>query len=230
MRSPPISLEASGPPLLLLKTTLPVTCQIIFVDDHALIRDSLSQLTEFEEGINCIGTCGDTVEANRLLTNHRVDVAIFDLQLGTENSLQFVSEKSREVQTKFLISTAHRSDVYAPLCQSAGASGFIHKTHSPIELFGAVHQLADPAYDGRFIGPKLELPTQAIPSLESLSKREWDVLQMIAQGVGTKQIAEKLFLSVKTVESHRVSLKKKLGIQSKDFLAVIAMNLCGAAR
>lgn len=201
--------------------------KVLVIDDHELIQMATEQLIEIQQDLRCVGACTDLESAKAVLSENEVDVVICDLLFEMGNSLAFVAECVANYPAKVLVSSAHRAEVYAGLCASAGASGFIHKSAPAAELLEAVRTLARRDSSTGFVGQLGDVDENSpAHRLGSLTAREWEVLTQIGKGFATKEIAKSLFLSAKTVESHRASLKRKLDIDSKDMLASYAAELC----
>ncbi|XZE55586.1 response regulator transcription factor [Planctomycetaceae bacterium SH139] len=199
---------------------------ILIIDDHGLICLAVRQLVDFESDLHCLATCADLQTAEEVLSAEQVDVAVCDLNLGQGNVFKFVTRLTKLVSTRFLISSALRPELYAPLCRRAGASGYIHKSAAPNVLVDAIRKLAcEHAEDERpWVGEVLH-DHRPGSLLCGLSDREWQILLELGRGNSTKEIARKFFVSDKTVESHRLSIKRKLAFESKDQLVSFAAEL-----
>lgn len=200
---------------------------VMVVDDHSLIRLATEQLVDQQSDMKCVGSAPDLATATKLLDATSTDVVLCDLQFSTGNALGFIAEFTKKSDTRFLVCSAHRPEVFSVLCAGAGASGYIHKSNHCEKVIEAIRYVAGMGPDSEFLGR--EQPTDGNVhhrQLASLTPREWEVLNQIGHGAATKEIAKNLFLSAKTIESHRASIKRKLAIESKDYLVSFAAEMC----
>jgi DNA-binding NarL/FixJ family response regulator len=186
------------------------------------------ELIRLHEEFECVGASGNLQEASEMVAQSGAELLICDLQYASGNALSFVSDMTQNRGVRCLVSSAHRPEVYGPLCRMAGASGYVHKSASPEFLIATLRAIVADQDGARFHGLADEKSGQSdveIKRLHSLTAREWEVLNEIGLGSPTKVIAKKLHVSPKTIESHRASLKRKLDIASKDLLASYAAEL-----
>jgi len=193
--------------------------RILLVDDHLLIRASLrSLLTEFV-GIEVVGEAGDGREAVDMAERLQPDVVLMDISMAGLNGL----EATRLIRKEFpliqvIVLSMHAGERQVLQALRAGAGGYILKESAPRELELAIESVArgklflSPAISRQVIEVFLgHLGEQADP-LDQLTPRQREILQLIAEGHSSKQIAHRLDASVKTIESHRASLMERLGI------------------
>jgi DNA-binding NarL/FixJ family response regulator len=206
--------------------------RILIVDDHPLIRVGLSSLIEAEADLEVFGETGKISEALDLVRTTEPDLAIVDLSLADGNGLELV--KRLAVQHKglrILVCSMHDESLFAQRVLQAGAMGYINKQEASRHIIDAIRHLLD----GKIwlskkmterllqgIATGRSAPTAA--SVESLSDRELEVFGLIGQGMGPSQIAEVLHLSVKTVETHKQKIKRKLNLESGSELTRRAMQ------
>ena len=204
-----------------------MSTNVLVIDDHALIRMATEHLINQQNDMTCVGAVEDPDAAQQILNCEPVDVAVCDLQFTFGNALGFIAEQTKQkTSCAFLVCSAHRPEVYASLCAQAGARGYVHKSNDCNELVDAIREVVSDT-GGEFIGWKDPFALDGARSrLATLTTREWQVLNEIGRGVATKEIGKKLFLSAKTIESHRASIKRKLQIRSKDYLVSFATELC----
>lgn len=205
----------------------PATKTILIVDDHPLVRRGLTALIESEPDLVVGGeaaTCGAALETIRHL---QPDLAIIDLALGKDDGLNLITQiKSRYPGIPILVLSMYDESVYAQRSMRAGARGYITKQQLDDTLLDAIRRLlAGEMYmsadlqrqlAARFIGGQT-LETDS--PLNRLSNRELQVFRLIGQGRTTREIAETLRLSIKTIESHRGKIKNKLALNSSAELA-----------
>lgn len=201
--------------------------QVLVIDDHPLIRIATQHLLDLQADMTCIGCCEDLDSARQMLSEREPDLVICDLQFKNGNAIEFIRETTMNTTSRLVVSSAHRASVYADLCQRAGAHGYLQKSGSPEKMFDVIRKVANDQSGEQFHCESFD-PSEDERSewLASLTNREWEVLTQIGRGHSTKEIAKNLYVSAKTVESHRASLKRKLKIDSKDFLISYAAELC----
>jgi DNA-binding NarL/FixJ family response regulator len=209
---------------------LPARKTILIVDDHALVRRGLTTLIESEPGLTvcgAVGTCADALEAIR---EHSPALVIVDLALERSDGMDLVKAmKMRHPQIPALVLSMHDEEVYAERALRAGARGYITKQQLDETVLIAIRRVLDGEMylsrrlEGRLAAKYLGARAHAMDSpLQALSDRELQVFRMIGQGQGTREIGETLHLSVKTVESHREHIKRKLRLESSTELAHFA--------
>lgn len=201
---------------------------VLIADDHSLVCFAMKHILDLEQDFRCVAACSTLSSAQQVLDQERVDVTVCDLQFENGNALQFLQSNIEQQKTKFVISTSHRREIFGPICSKMGIDAFLTKNCAPTELVDAVREVAK--------GPSVPRDTDTQPAsnsndlacgLNDLSPREWEVLRFLGEGASTKAIANSMFLSVKTVESHRASIKRKLKIDSKDLLVSFAAEVTG---
>ncbi len=185
---------------------------VLIVDDHPLVRSFLSRLLE-TAGITVCGAAGNTSDALRLLEKHRPSVAVIDISLDASNGLDLI-RKLREhgCRAKPLVLSSHDTGVYARRARDAGAMGYLNKKADSDTILDAIRTLL---LGGEYWPDVQKAPSGASSSaIASLSKREMQVFELIGSGLGTTEIAERLGLSIKTIETHRANIRKKLELPS----------------
>ena len=205
----------------------PATRTILIVDDHPVLRRGLAALIESEPGLAVCGEAATCRAALDALRTNQPDLVIVDLVLEGCDGLDLVKHmKTRHPQIPALVLSMHDEAVYAERSLRAGARGYVTKQELDDTLLTAIHRLLDGEV---YMSHKLEarlaakfvtgrtLNTNSV--LDTLSDRELQVFRLIGQGRSTRQIAETLHLSIKTVESHREHIKQKLSIESAAELA-----------
>lgn len=199
---------------------------VLIVDDHPIVRHGLAQLIDRSPTLQMCGEAASASEALHLCRENEPDVAVIDISLDGGNGLELIKQiKAQGVDTKMLVSSMHDELLYAERALRAGAMGYINKIEGTEKIIEAIHQILE----GRIYlsGPMTErvlqrmmrTDTDATESpIESLSDRELEVFEMIGQGLTTRQIAKKLHLSPKTIETHREHIKTKLNLQNNNEL------------
>jgi two-component system, NarL family, response regulator NreC len=201
---------------------------VMLADDHAIVRTGLRLLLEAEEGLSVVAEAGDVPTVLRKVRGHRPRVLILDLNLpGTSGLAAIPSILEASPETRIVVLTMQNDPVFAREALSAGALGYVLKEAADTEVVAAVRSAAQ---DQMYVNPGLgvRLATQGgAPGepLAALSVRETEVLSLIADGYTNTEIAERLSLSVRTVESHRAHIHRKTGRTSRAELVALAREL-----
>ena len=209
--------------------------KIVIADDHAVVRTGFSMILNFQEDMEVVGTAADGVEAYQMVMKYEPDVLIMDLSMPPGESGLIATSKILDSfpKTKILILTMYDDEEYLFHVLRSGARGYILKNAPDEQLLLAIRTV----YKGEtFIDPKMttSLVKEFVQSSDDatysndpfkiLSKRELEILPLIAKGYGNKDIAEKLFVSVKTVEAHKTRIMDKLNLKSKPELVEYALK------
>lgn len=208
--------------------------KIVIADDHAIVRSGFSMILNYQEDMEVVALAADGIEAYRMVAKHQPDILILDLSMPPGESGLIATGKIKEdfPQTKILILTMHDDEEYLFYVLKNGASGYMLKNAPDEELLLAIRTIYT---GGTYIHPKMATSLvrefvnkdqkikQADP-FELLSKREIEVLPLIAKGYGNKEIAQKLYISVKTVEAHKAKIMGKLNLKSRPELVEYAMK------
>ena len=206
--------------------------QIYLVDDHPLFRHGLARFIESKPGLHICGEAGSAPQALDGLRKIKADVAVIDISLPGANGLELIKHlRVEHPELLLLVVSAHDEQLYALRALRAGASGYVMKTEAESTFMAALQKvLAGGVYVSDSFGDQLiykvarsDQSTSASP-LDALSDREMEVLQLIGESKSTKQIAAELKLSVKTVESHRLHIKEKLGLATSTDLVRFALD------
>lgn len=191
--------------------------RILIADDHALVRAGIRALVEKIEGVTVVAEAGKGSEAKDLITQLQPDLVLLDITMPDGNGfdvLLHIQENSPQIRV--IVLTVHEAGEYAIRALREGASGFLPKSAASTELEQAIHTVIK---GGRYVSPETSQKTvlefgkgSRREQLEALSPRQREVLRLIAEGRTTKQIAQTLAISVKTVETHRSQLMERLDI------------------
>jgi len=208
----------------------------VIADDHAVVRTGFSMILNFQEDMEVVDTAAEGVEAYQKVMQHQPDVLIMDLSMPPGESGLIATSKIVESfpETKILILTMYDDEEYLFHVLRNGAKGYILKNAPDEQLISAVRTV----YRGdTYIDPKMttSLVNEFVNNtgqdakntndpFRILSKRELEILPLIAKGYGNKEIAEKLFVSVKTVEAHKTHIMQKLNLKSKPELVEYALK------
>jgi len=206
-------------------------CRVLLVDDHALVRAGIRALLESLPQVEVVGETGDGLAALQLATDLEPDVILLDITLPGLNGLEVATRVARlGIGTRVLMLSMHASPEYAARAFAAGAAGYLNKDSAFDELAAALGAIgAGRRYLCRALDASqvAELERQAATGssgLDRLTPRQRQILQLVAEGLGTRQIAERLFLSVKTVETHRGQIMQRLDIYDVPGLVRFAIR------
>lgn len=201
--------------------------QVMLADDHQIIRQSLKVLLE-REGLKIVGEASNGQEAVRIAESLRPDVAVLDVSMSVLNGIDAAKEIQKvSPQTKTVFLTIHDEDPYLLDALRVGAKGYVVKTHAAENLVQAIREASR---GGVYLSPEVSRAVvQAYQnktelSAEPLSPRERQVLQLIAEGKTTKEVAGVLNISVKTAETHRTRIMEKLDIHETAGLVRYAIR------
>jgi DNA-binding NarL/FixJ family response regulator len=209
--------------------------KIVIADDHAVVRDGLSLLLKSAPEFSVVGEASGGAEAIALIEKRKPDIVILDISMPKMSGIEATKIiRQTNPSIKILILTIHENEEYVHQMVQAGANGYVLKESGKKELFAAIRSIV--AGD-RFFSPRIskimidEFIKQAQdheeahpPSKHSLTKRETEVLRYIAQGLSNPKIAKNLFLSVRTVDTHRTNLMHKLNIHDTAGLVRYAIE------
>ena len=199
--------------------------RVILVDDHAVVRSALRLLLEGEPGIEVVAEAGDAESAVRYAKGHRPDVLILDIHMPGGSGLAAIPGiREESPDTRIVMLTMQAETSAAREALQAGVHGYILKEAASEELVKAVRMAAR---GKTYLQPELGARLAAEPEWagpDDLSDRETEVLRLIALGHTNNEIAEALYLSVRTVESHRAHIQQKLGMTSRSDLVRYALD------
>jgi two-component system response regulator NreC len=199
--------------------------RIVLADDHPVVRHGLRMLLDEEPDFEVVAEAGDVDEARRYVLGHRPTVLVLDLNMPGGPSLEAIPSMRDEFpETRIVVLTMQQEPAYAREAFSAGATGYVLKQAADGELVAAV-RLA--AAGERYLNPRLGARIAAEPPPGhpgDLSEREVEVLRLIALGHTTAEIAQQLFISGRTVESHRARIHQKLLLSSRAELVRYALD------
>lgn len=195
--------------------------RVLLVDDHPLVRRGLAEVISREPDLEVCGEAGDVAEAVGEVDRSQPDIAVIDLTLKTGHGIELLERlKARVPNLKTLVSSMHDESLFAERVLRAGAKGYVSKQEPPEVLIRAIRQVlrGELYLSARMTSRLLNRvaggsPTQEDP-VQGLSNREVEVYEMIGQGLTIQQIATRLHLSPKTIETHREKIKQKLNVRS----------------
>jgi two-component system response regulator NreC len=194
----------------------------LIADDHAVVRQGLRLLLETEPDLSVIGDATDLEETRALMRERRPDVLVLDLHMGRELSLTTVSElRSVSPSTAVVILTMDADPAFVQPAWNAGAAGYVLKEASRTDLVRAIRTVGR---GGRYLDPAIGGWALSGAGDDVLSERELEVLRLLALGHTNSEIAERLYISSRTVETHRANLQGKLGISGRPQLVRYALE------
>jgi two-component system, NarL family, response regulator NreC len=201
----------------------PVT--IVLADDHVVVRSALRMLLDAEPGFEVVAEAGDADSAARYVLGHKPTVLVLDLNMPGGSGLEAIPQiRERSPYTQIVVLTMQKEAAFAREAMRAGALGYILKDAADEELVRAVRMAAE---GQTYLQPELGARMAAEPVDErdhDLSEREVEVLRLIALGHTNNEIAEQLYLSVRTIESHRSHIQQKLGLTTRADLVRFALE------
>lgn len=201
------------------------TLTVVIADDHAVVRRGLRQVLDSERDLEVVAEASNLSDARRYVRGHHPDVLILDLNLPEGLSLDAIPEiRSEFPETQIVVLTMQNEPAYARTALSAGALGYVLKEAAESELVEAVRRAA---VGDTFLNPRLGARVAAEPPPgrpDGLSEREVEVLRLIALGHTNAEIAEQLYLSIRTVETHRAHIQQKLRLGSRSELVRYALE------
>jgi len=198
---------------------------VMLADDHAVVRAGLRMLLDAEEGLTVVAEAADIPAVMRRVKGHRPRVLVLDLNMPGEPSLVAIPRiLEASTETRIVVLTMQTDPVFAREALSAGALGYVLKEAADTELVDAVKRAAnDEMYVNPGLGARLARePADDTQSSRALSPREVEVLSLIADGHTNAEIANRLLLSVRTVESHRAHIQRKTGRATRAELVAFA--------
>jgi DNA-binding NarL/FixJ family response regulator len=209
-------------------TTNQSAARVLIVDDHPAVREALGIRISAQPDLVVCGEAADAGEALRLAAATSPNVAIVDIALKSGNGIDLIQRLvDRDDSLRAIVWSVYSDELYAERAIRAGAVGYINKEQATCKIIEAIRQVLDgqlylsPAITERLVKRTVgrAVPELGRPCVEMLSNRELDVLRLIGNGVKTSEIAKRLYLSVKTVETYRDRIREKLDLGDGTALA-----------
>jgi two-component system response regulator NreC len=202
---------------------------IVVVDDHAVVRSGLRLLLEAEEDLAVVAEAGNAREAVFEVRAHKPDVVLLDVVMPGESGIDAVPKLLHEApDVKILVLSMQDDPQYVREAFAAGAKGYVLKEAADAEVVDAIRQVAA---GGSYVHPTLgarmvaaDAAARAAAEADPLSDREREVLRLLALGHTNQEIAKQLFISVRTAETHRAHIMRKLGLETRAELVRYALE------
>jgi DNA-binding NarL/FixJ family response regulator len=209
--------------------------RVLIVDDHPLTRRGMAQLLAQQDDLSVCGEAGSAAQAFTLVNSLRPDLVLVDMSLPDKPGIELIKEiKVLHPQVLILVVSMHDENLYAQRALRAGARGYLMKNEGGEKLIEALRQVlsgevyVSHAMSARILNVYSGRPARSTDTLVSLTDREFEVFQFLGEGLTTREIGVRLHLSPKTVESHRLHMREKLGLKSGPELIRYAVRWAGS--
>ncbi len=208
--------------------------RIVIADDHAVVRSGFAMIMNFQTDMEVVATAADGIEAYNMVAKHRPDILLMDLSMPPGESGLIATAKIHEEfpETKIIILTMYDDEEYLFHVLKNGARGYVLKNSPDEELVAAIrmvdqggiyiHPKVAPSLVREFINKNQQVDEH--DPFQLLSTREIEILPLVAKGYGNKEIAEMLYISVKTVEAHKAKIMDKLNLKTRPELVEYALK------
>ncbi|MFA7676584.1 MAG: response regulator transcription factor [Candidatus Omnitrophota bacterium] len=210
-----------------------MSIEVILIDDHSIVRQGIRAVISREKDIVIVGEAADGATGVKLAKDKKPDIAIIDITLPLLNGLEATRQILRQNRnTKVLILSMHENHVFVEKALSYGAKGYILKESAADEIVRAIREVSSGGYflsakASSFVIREYAHKKNKIPSLKNISvltDREREVLQLISEGLSSKEVAKKLDLALKTTLVHRNNIMRKLNIHNQAQLIRFAIK------
>jgi DNA-binding NarL/FixJ family response regulator len=203
-------------------------CRLLLVDDHPAVREALALRIGVQRDLQVCGEAADMSEALRQVAETQPDLAVVDITLKTGDGIDLIKRiKERHEHVRILVWSMHSEELYAERALRAGALGYVNKDQATDRIIEAIRRVLEgkvylseamiEAMLQRSVGGARDCVTRSL--LDVLSDREFEVFRLIGEGVKTAEIAERLHLSVKTIDTYRDRIRQKLDLSDGTKLA-----------
>lgn len=213
--------------------------RVLIIDDHPFVREGLKQLLTGQHDFQLVGEAASASTARAAADRLRPDLAVVDLALGPDDGIELIRWlRTAHPQLKILVLSMQDEALYAERLLRLGVAGYVMKSVASADLLGALRKVArgqrhvSAAMGERLLTQVLRgrAPTGGEDPIAALTSRELEVFRLIGAGVSTREIAESLTLSMKTVDAHRRHIREKLSLRTTNELIRYAMEWDGARK
>jgi DNA-binding NarL/FixJ family response regulator len=205
--------------------------RVLIADDHLVVRAGIRALIESIDGVTVVGEANDGREAVELVATLRPEIVLLDVSMPGLNGIEAATRlRDQSPATRVIILSMHANDAYVRLALKAGAAGYVLKSATAAELQAALQAVAQgavylsPEVSKQVVKGFVDATADAESPLEALTTRQREILQLIAEGRTTKEVAFALSISVKTVETHRAQIMERLQIHDVPGLVRFAIR------
>ena len=206
--------------------------KMVIIDDHPVVRRGLKALLEENRRYRVVGEASSGAEAIALIRDHRPEIAILDVRLPDMSGFQVASAaKKQSPETRIIMLSMHADEFHVEEAFRSGADGYVVKDAMEQEIVDAIHAVtAGKRYISGILGRATTSELAGPPPAGkkdpyyTLTNREREILSLIAQGNQNKEIAERLFISLRTVETHRANIMRKLALRTPTELILFAVR------
>ena len=206
--------------------------KVLIVDDHELMRHGISQLIAHEKDLAVCAECEDAAGALKAIEQDKPDVAIIDITLKGSHGLELIKDvRIRWPDLPILVLSMHDESFYAERVLRAGARGYVTKAEASSRVIEGIRKVLDgQVYVSDHMASRMlcklvgARPDGVSFALDKLTDREFEVFELIGQGLDSRQVAKRLHVSIKTVNAHREHIKKKLNLESATELLIYALQ------
>jgi two-component system response regulator NreC len=207
--------------------------RVLIADDHAIVREGVRMILAREDDIEVVGEAGDGEQAMQLVAERQPDVVIMDISMPGMGGIEATRRiRAQHPQVQVLVLTMHEDETYVFQLLRAGAAGYVLKRAAAQDLVQAVRAAARgeaflyPSVARKVVADYLTRVERGEDRerYDGLTAREKEILTLIAQGLSNQQIAERLFISIKTVQTHRAHILEKLGLHDRTELVRYAIR------
>lgn len=199
--------------------------RVVLADDHAVVRQGIRRVLEADGGFEIVAEAADLESVHRYVRGHRPDILVLDLNMPGGPVIRDIPKLREESpETEIVVLTMENEPVYAREALSGGARGYVLKDAAEDELITAIREAAS---GESYLNPRLAARVASAPPPGppgGLSEREAEVLRLVALGFTNVEIASQLFLSIRTVETHRSHIQQKLRVRSRSDLVQYALE------
>ncbi|HLR34731.1 MAG TPA: response regulator transcription factor [Tissierellales bacterium] len=204
---------------------------VIIVDDHALMREGLMKILEMDDNIDVIGEASNGKEGMEKILEYKPDIVLLDINMPKMNGVEVLRRaKDLGLESKIIMLTIHDDREYLQETIRIGANGYVLKDSDVDSLIKAIKDVSkgktyiQPSIAILLIDEMNEEDNEVAMKIESLTKREYEILIVIAEGLNNREIAERLFISEKTVKNHVSNIFRKLEVNDRIQAAIFAFK------